>query len=194
MMDDPEDPSQPGTVRNLTLASSNIYGKENVGGIAGHLRNGTISNCHVLPSVNIYTGSNNSQNHGGIVGHTYTTDANTTSATIQNCTCGASITSGSYSGCSNYGGIIGYSNRSSSTITGCFYYGTSISANSNKGAIVGNCASTSGIGNCYYYYPSSINGIGYGGSVGSVKQVYQLTLGTSDLTISSSPTYTFNDL
>ena len=195
--DDPNVPSQSGTVRNLTLASSTITGKENVGGIAAYLWNGTISNCHVLSSVSIQAGSSNSKYHGGIVGQINPgqisqSNSNYNSATVQNCTCGASITSGSYSGCSDYGGIVGSYNRNTSTLTGCFYNGTSISANSNKGAIIGSCTTTSGISNCYYYYPSSINGIGSGGSVGTVKQVYKLTLGTSDLTISSSPTYIFN--
>lgn len=195
--DDPGVPSQSGTVRNLTLATSTITGKENVGGIAAYLWNGMISNCHVLSSVSIQAGSSNSKYHGGIVGQINPgqisqSNSNYNSATVQNCTCGASITSGSYSGCSDYGGIVGSYNRNTSTLTGCLYNGTSISANSNKGAIIGSCTTTSGISNCYYYYSSTINGIGSGGSVGSVKQVYKLTLGTSDLTISSSPTYTFN--
>ena len=195
--DDPNVPSQSATVRNLTLASSTISGKENVGGIAAYLWNGTISNCHVLPSVTIQANSSNSKYYGGIVGQITPgqisqSNSNYNSATVENCTCGATVTNGSYSGCSDYGGIVGSYNRNTSKLKDCFYYGTNISASSNKGAIIGSCTTTSGISNCYYYYPSSINGIGSGGSVGSFKQVYKLTLGTSDLTISSSPSYTFN--
>lgn len=194
--DDPGE-SRSATVRNLTLASSTISGKENVGGIAAYLWNGTISNCHVLPSVTIQAGSSNSKYYGGIVGQITPgeisqTNHNYNSATVENCTCGATVTNGSYSGCSDYGGIVGSYNRNTSKLTNCFYYGTSISTNSNKGAIIGSCTTTSGISNCYYYYPSSINGIGSGGSVGSVCQVYKLTLGTSGITISNSPSYTFN--
>ena len=188
--------NNPGTVSNLTLASSTITGKESVGGIVGCILNGTISNCHVLPSVSILAGSDNSKYHGGIVGLLTPNKTNTT-ATIQNCTCGATITSGSYSNCSTYGGIVGYYSNSSitnTTLTNCFYYGTSVSANSSVGAIVGSCWYTDGISNCYYHYPSTINGFGDNSSVASVMQVYQLTLGTgtTGLTLSGTPTYTFN--
>ena len=191
----------PGTIQNVTLASSTITGKNCVGGIVGNLLNGTVSNCHVLSSVSILASSDNSVYFGGIVGRTYPQRTNT-NATIENCTSAASVTDNGHNNCSIFGGIVGYNYYYSDTyfskVTGCFYYGTAVSASSEAGAIVGlnYQADGKGISNCYYNYPSTISGIGYGNTDNGPTRVYKLTLGTgaTDLTISGNATYTHNGI
>jgi hypothetical protein len=192
---------KPGTIQNVTLASSTITGDNSVGGIVGYLLNGTVSNCHVLSSVSILASSDNSGYLGGIVGQTYPNKTNT-NATIENCTSAALVTDNGHNNCSSYGGIVGYNYYYSDTyfskVTGCFYYGTAVSASSEAGAIVGlnYKADGTGISNCYYNYPSTISGIGYGNTDNGTTRVYKLTLGTgaTDLTISGNATYTHNGI
>ena len=188
---------KPGTIQNVTLASSTITGDDNVGGIVGCLLYGTVSNCHVLSSVSILASGDGSNNHGGIVGQTYP-NKNVSSATIENCTSAASVTNNGHNNCSSYGGIVGYNYYYSDTyfskVTGCFYYGTAVSASSEAGAIVGlnYKADGTGISNCYYNYPSTISGIGYGNKDIGTTRVYTVTCTTSGLSTTGTATYTHN--
>ena len=174
----------------MTLASSTITGAKCVGGIVGYLLYGTVSNCHVLSSVSILASSDNSHSHGGIVGRTYP-NKKVSNATIENCTSAASVTDNGKGGCYYFGGIVGYnyyySDTYFSTVTGCFYYGTAVSASSNAGAIVGHNYRPQGISNCYYNCPSTISGIGDDDQSGTTR-VYKLTLGTG-LTVSGITAY-----
>ena len=191
---------KPGTIQNVTLASSTITGSRYVGGIVGYLQYGTVSNCHVLSSVSILASADNSIYFGGIVGQTYP-NKRVSSAAIENCTSAATVTDNGKSGCSCFGGIVGYnynySDQYFSTVTGCFYYGTTVSASSSAGAIVGyayvgNSASSNGISNCYYNYPSDITGIGSDSSESGTTRVCKVTCATTGLATTSNATYTHN--
>ena len=188
---------KPGTIQNVTLASSTITGDDNVGGIVGCLLYGTVSNCHVLSSVSILASGDGSNNHGGIVGQTYP-NKKVSSATIENCTSAASVTNNGHNNCSSYGGIVGYnyyySDQYFSKVTGCFYYGTAVSASSEVGAIVGlnYKEDGTGISNCYYNYPSTISGIGYDNKDIGTTRVYTVTCTTSGLSTTGTATYTHN--
>ncbi|MCR5131751.1 MAG: hypothetical protein K6C10_09885 [Prevotella sp.] len=157
------------TIKNLTLTGSTIKCTSNssAGGIVGSVgSNGaTIENCHVTNSVTV--GSGNSC--GGIVGSTELGPI-----TITGCTSGATITNGVA-----VGGIIGqcgYAGVSELTttveISGCLYYGTSLTSDSEKaGGIVGCYTTTDYNGNQqsssvtlvdnFYTYPNpDVKGVG----------------------------------
>ena len=118
-----------GTVKNVVLLSSSFVGSSWVGGIAGKNNGGTVQNCHVQNTVVINTSTNGSWDHGGVVGLNQ-------GGTIAGCLCAASINNNDKTGCQEYGGIAGADNGG--TIKDCLYTGSTITAASHIGAIVGN--------------------------------------------------------
>ncbi|MGM0462734.1 MAG: hypothetical protein ACQEQ4_10000 [Fibrobacterota bacterium] len=77
-----------GTIRNVIIEEANITGNEFVGGIAGKLTNGDISNCHTGGTVSGETGV------GGVVGLSNTS--------IHNCFSRAEVTANS-----DFGSFVG---------------------------------------------------------------------------------------
>ena len=140
-----------GTVKNVVLLESSFEGANWVGGIAGWNNGGTVQNCHVQNSVTINTSINTSCDHGGVVG--------LNSGTIAGCLSAANINNNSKTNCYEYGGIAGADNGG--TIKDCLYTGSTISAASSKGAIVGNISSTTLINN---YYTEALLALAVNGS------------------------------
>lgn len=106
------------TVKNLTIKDGKVTGFYYIGAIAGSATNSTIENCHNLDvTINTQGGAY----AGGIVGYT-------TATTLTACT-----NTGSVSGTSNIGGIVGW-NRSA--LTACVNTG-SVNGTTYAGSIVG---------------------------------------------------------
>ena len=57
-----------GTIKNIILTDCRYTGYNDVGGIAGKMIGGKVSNCHVLSNVVIYAVSGSASGHGGVVG------------------------------------------------------------------------------------------------------------------------------
>ena len=117
-----------GSVSNLTVANSNFYGKNSVGGICGYNK-GTITGC--TSSANV----SGTQSVGGICG-------NLAGGNIMNCS-----NSGTVNGSIFVGGICG---NNSSSVTNCFNIGT-VPGKSGAGSIYGSDNNGNGTAsNCYY--------------------------------------------
>lgn len=139
-----------GTIKNVILNDSRITAHDNVGGIVGYMNgSSTVQNCNVSNTVAIHSAVDGSDFHGGIVGNLF-------GGTVTNCTSAVTFTlanSGSY-----YGGIVGYQQTASSSLTNCFALGVNIpSAASYKGAIAG--AHASGTIKNNYYSVCSLEGL-----------------------------------
>jgi len=161
-----------GTVKNIGLVSLNVSGRNNVGGVAGTIYSGTVSNCFVSGSVSGSTNiggvagtndgegmvsncyvmgavSGSSNNIGGVVGNNY--------YRVLNC-----YAAGSVIGNNNVGGVAGY--NLGGMISICYATG-SVLGSDMIGGVVGNNASYSTIQNCIALNSSviriaSANGIG----------------------------------
>ena len=72
-------------IHDIILADARITGRDNVGGIAGIMTNGQITNCHVAATVDIHGIHSNVGAHGGIAG-------NIGNSTISHCTSAVVIT------------------------------------------------------------------------------------------------------
>jgi len=132
-----------GTISRLTIANSTIYAKERVAGILV-TNNGTVSDCHVASTVTLKVGDTYC---GGIAA----INGNDASGTVTGCTVGAHFQfPGHQYNSVSLGGIVG-SQKYTSTISGCLFYGTMevykdgtttlfgcITENDN-GTITGNC-------------------------------------------------------
>ena len=132
-----------GSVSHVSLDDARITGFDYTGGIAGFIKHGTITDCHVTTTVCIHAVQTNAYYHGGIVGH----NNKSNSGTLSGCTSRAVITiADGIRNCLGYGGIIG---RDQSSIKDCLYLGSEVGGNRYVGAIVGwNEGGT--IENCYY--------------------------------------------
>ena len=117
-----------GSVSNLTVANSNFYGKNSVGGICGYNK-GTITGC--TSSANV----SGTQSVGGICG-------NLAGGNIMNCS-----NSGTVNGSIFVGGICGLN---SGSVTNCFNIGT-VTRKNGAGSIYGSDNNGNGTAsNCYY--------------------------------------------
>ena len=109
-----------GTIKNLTLSSPKITGKDYIGGIVGKSTN-TITNCHVKNPTIKSSNSGGSTKVGGIAGES--------TGTISNC----DISSGTISFANPWegwmGGIAGIGNN----ISSCHNRGTAVSGSNTSG-------------------------------------------------------------
>lgn len=131
-----------------------------VGGIAGQLREGTVSNCSY--SGTIKTGIHTSV--GGILGNT-----STMSGTVSGCLFTGSITSsGGYWEEYGVGGIVGCAGSGTYTITNCASLGSIKASLLNVGGIVGTqYRANVTITNCYNAGTSDASGV-VGGILGQI--------------------------
>ena len=139
-----------GTIKNVTLRSSTITGKNDIGAIVGYLKNGTVTDCRVESTVTIGTSDDSSNNHGGIVGSL------SGSATVNGCISAATVTDNGKTGCIGYGGIVGYTTINT-TISNNIALGSNVGGYNYKGAIVGSLFSN----NCLtynYYHDCTVGG------------------------------------
>jgi uncharacterized repeat protein (TIGR02543 family) len=144
-----------GTVKNLHVSNCSIVAYQEIGAIAGYLRQGTIENCHVSDDVTLIGHSY----VGGIAGHSE-------GGTIKGCTSAATITGTTYSGIKAFrlGGVVGATaSDPSSTLTDNIFTGA-ITGNLKEyiGAIVGQ--NNSGTLTNNHYTSAGFGGIGAEGS------------------------------
>ena len=118
-----------GTVTNTVVLDGKISGIENVGGIAGYVKSGSILNCAVDSEIS------GDKAVGGIVG-------NLGGSTASVATCGmlGSVVGTNYSDdksfLTNVGGVVGFSNKA--TVNKCFNYATISAPNARfVGGILG---------------------------------------------------------
>lgn len=109
-----------GTVKNVILSDARITARSNVGGIVGYLTgSGTVQNCNVTNTVAIHSAVDGADYHGGIVGKI-------SDGTVTNCTSAVSFTFASGKSGNCYGGIAGFEELSSSSLTNCLALGVTI--------------------------------------------------------------------
>jgi uncharacterized protein YjdB len=104
-----------GEVKDLTLLDCNVYGKDNVGGMAGIMGKATVINCRIVGNVS------GTEIVGGVVGYTI--------GIVENC-----YTKGDINGNDIVGGVAGYS--IGGTITNCNVEGV-VSGDNRVGGVVG---------------------------------------------------------
>jgi hypothetical protein len=140
------------TIKNLVLASVNIYGRKTVGAVVGYNYAATVDNCSSTGSVN-----GTSDYVGGLVGES-------DGGTVSNSHTGAKVTgSGGW-----VGGLIGdnaNNNNVISRISNCYAIGNVSGVNSSVGGLAGQNDYGSKIEKSYS--TGNVNGSGYvGGFVG----------------------------
>ena len=169
-----------GTVENIILSNSTFTGRMKIGAIAGSVLNGgIIRNCHVESSVSINAGVDNAQILGGISGDS--------SGSIEGCICAASVSSNDKS-CNYVGGIIG---MGGGIIKNCLYTGTTITADSYKGAIAGSASAT--LTNNYYTSDSVPGGVN-GSDKDGARRARTVTLGEDVVLMGDESAYSVSDL
>jgi hypothetical protein len=152
-----------GTVQNLDLEKLSITGGDSVGGVAGHVGGGSVTNCYVTGTIsgNLGVGGMVGYVGGGSVINSYTTSAVSGNfgvggvagyvelvSCITNC-----YTTGSVSGGSSIGGVAGYVNGN---VTNC-YAADAISGSFGIGGVVGYVSSNGSVTNCAALNPT-VNG------------------------------------
>ena len=111
------------TIQNVTVQGATLNGRDYIGSVCGYLLGGTITNCHAVETVIGKTGREaQSKYRGGIVGYIIS------NTNVTGCT-----NSGTVSGLTFLGGIVGQANRA--TVQRCF----------NSGAVTGNSSPIGGI-------------------------------------------------
>jgi hypothetical protein len=137
-------PNAATTIDNLGLTNAAITGKLEVGGVVG-FSTGTINNCYVT---------------GTVTGEAYVGSiAGSQGGPISNCYATSSVT---YS--TNYaGGIVGYTEYTSSTITNCYAAGRVTGTTGYVGGIAGYVYNGGAITGCYWNRETTgqMNGSGY---------------------------------
>ena len=137
-----------GTVLNLGVDGA-VRGNSNVGGLAGGVINGNITNCYA--NVEISYPGNVTQNFGGLIGSISSTN-------VTNC-----YTTGTVNGYGFVGGVVGNVNGSGSSITNCYATGTVGCGGNTVGGVAGAVGSGNSVANC-----AALNLIIIGGISGRV--------------------------
>lgn len=164
-----------GIIRNLALSNSSILGQIYLGGIVGYNLGGTIHNCRVDGSVSIRTSIGS--RGGGIAGYS-------DNGHIIGCLSGADI--GNLSG-HHFGGLVGSFNGG--TLKDCIYAGTTVSADEQKGAIVGDdSVYNTGVFSNNYYTAISLGGVN-GIDQAGARRGRVLTLGSNVGIVGDVTTY-----
>ena len=127
-----------GTIKNVGVVDSYFYGKFYVGGVCGYNTEGKITGCYNSGTV---SGSQFSQNVGGVCGYNRNTEGK-----ITGCYNTGTVSGSQYS--QNVGGVCGQ-NTLSSKITGCYSTG-SVSGSISVGGVCGGNVNSGKITGCYY--------------------------------------------
>ena len=184
-----------GKVLNVQLADARITGKNDIGGIVGYNRSGTVEDCTVGADVCIHAVQSDAKRHGGIAGETESEDTY-----IQRCVSRATLTVADATGCQSYGGITGYNNNNGqrSEMSNCLVIGAVIPNVTYHGAIAGSMPSNQSPTRNYYHSCTVAgveNATNVGTSSGDItsKQgacaLYAITLGTN-VTLDRTPSAT----
>lgn len=146
-----------GTVTNTVVLDGRISGIENVGGIAGYLKSGSILNCAVDSEVS------GDKAVGGIVGNLGGSTASVSTSSMLGSIVGTNY-SNDKSFLTNVGGVVGISNKA--TVNKCFNYATISAPNARfVGGILGyNSAGT--LTNSYSTAAQTSGNVMVGGLVG----------------------------
>jgi hypothetical protein len=146
-----------GTVTNTVVLDGRISGIENVGGIAGYLKSGSILNCAVDSEVS------GDKAVGGIVGNLGGSTASVSTSGMLGSIVGTNY-SNDKSFLTNVGGVVGFSNKA--TVNKCFNYATISAPNARfVGGILGyNSAGT--LTNSYSTAAQTSGNVMVGGLVG----------------------------
>ncbi len=163
-------------IKNLTLANSTFCGERFVGAIlgdGGYTSPGytTVENCVVASTVTVTAGNY----VGGIVSQF---------VTVRGCVCAATVSATTTGNPIIAGGIIGNGNES--TVSHCLYTGTSVTANTYKGAIAGYKGSAYLSNN--YYTQATISGTNEGDTDGARKAV-QIISNTAGVGVTPTGSY-----
>ena len=148
------------TVMNIVLTDCTFTGAANVGGIVG-FNLGTIRNCRVESSVNIYAGWDGSPRHGGIAGYNM--------GAVIGCVSAATVIEHREESTASrlYGGIAGANygnpNTNNNTVRDCLYTGAAVESDQTYGAIIGASNLNAFLTNNYYNttsatVPLAVNG------------------------------------
>jgi hypothetical protein len=111
-----------GIITNLGIESMIVSGGECVGGMAGKIEAGTVSNCYSIGTVNGFSSI------GGLIG-------SIEGGTVNNCYSDVTVTAWDPNNSSNAGGLIGYNN--STTVSNC-YARASVHGQDYVGGLAGN--------------------------------------------------------
>ena len=140
----------PGTVRNLGIVDATVIGSgANIGGFAGALTGGSISNCYFTGSV-----SSNDGYMGGFVGQVYADCAITDCYVSANVTCNV-VNAGRPAG--------GFAGNVNGTLTNCYSTGTMVSSGEVTGGFAGNVNAGATCVNCYS--ASDVEGKNFAGRI-----------------------------
>jgi hypothetical protein len=136
-----------GTVENVGIEQSYISGNVNIGGVAGQVYNGTVSDCY--NNGKVYAASNAGGVAGSVSGSTISNSYNT--GTVN-------------TGGNNSGGVAG--SASNTMIFNSYNTGSVTASGSNSGGVAGSISTTSKLYNCYN--AGGVTGTNAGGIAGSV--------------------------
>ncbi|MCL2721688.1 MAG: hypothetical protein FWD47_10165 [Treponema sp.] len=140
-----------GKVENLGLDSVNIRGRNNVGGVAGIVDSGNVTNCYSIGTINSTKNS-----VGGVVGLLYN------NSNIAN-----SFSTATINGISQIGGVVGIV-VDSGIVTESYFTGAINGINNFIGGVAGVVHHSSSVTNCYSV--AAVNGNNDVGGVAGVVQ------------------------
>ena len=176
-----------GIVRNVVLANSTFTGKDDVGGIVGYNSGSIVENCRVESTVTINAGQNYAYYHGGIVGENFGIDAK-----VIGCYSAANVSKNGKSNSICYGGIVGF-NYSRGNVKDCLYAGTTVTSDSEKGAIVGFDNNNQGTFTNNYYTAISLGGVN-GSDQDGARRAYTVTLGENIVLVGDETAYSLSGI
>ena len=175
------------TVQHVTLASTTFTGHNNVGGIVGVNDRGTVQDCRVESTVNIY--ANSSQDdyfHGGIVGSNYNHGA------IRGCLSAATVSRQNYSRTARYGGIVGNNENTYPIVANCLFIGPTPTSTASVGSIAGFNYTTTILTNNYYTV-STLGGVN-GNDISGARKAHTVTLGADISLVGDETVYSNSGL
>ena len=175
------------TVQRITLASTTFTGHNNVGGIVGVNDRGTVQDCRVESTVNIYTNSSQDDYfHGGIVGSNYNHGA------IRGCLSAATVSRQNYSRTARYGGIVGNNENTYPIVANCLFIGPTPTSTASVGSIAGFNYTTTILTNNYYTV-STLGGVN-GNDISGARKAHTVTLGTDISLVGDETVYSNSGL
>ena len=175
------------TVQRITLASTTITARSNVGGIVGVNDGGTVQDCRVESTVTINASTANyAYNHGGVVGN------NVNGGIVRGCLSAATVSRNNQSGTTSYGGIVGKNENDRLIVANCLFIGPTPTSTGSVGSIAGfNYTTTILINN--YYTESTIGGVNSADENGA-RKAHTVTLGTNISLVGDETAYSNSGL
>ena len=173
-----------GTIKNVVIDYSSFTGYSDVGAIVGNSTHGIVQNCRVGSHVTVYAGTTKAFHIGGVVGGNLY-------GTIVGCTCAATISNNGWTQTGMFGGIAGY--HIAGTIKDCLYIGATVTANTDKGSIIGFKDGTNNTLTNNYYTTVSIGGVA-GSDIDGARRACTVTLGENVTLVGEETAYSVSGL